>query len=76
MIPTLAELGLEKCSVEDRLAVAEAIGDSVSREVEAAPLTDAQRKDLDRRLADSSARPNAVTPWEHVRDRALARGRR
>lgn len=76
MIPTLAELGLEKLSAEDRLAVAEAIWESVAREVAAAPLTDAQRGELERRLADSVARPDAVVPWEQVRDRALARARR
>lgn len=76
MIPTLAELGLEKLSVEDRLAVAEALWESVAREASTAPLTDAQREELERRLADSIAHPGAVTPWEHVRDRALARARR
>jgi putative addiction module component (TIGR02574 family) len=73
--PTIQELGLDRLSQEDRLAVAEAIWESVAREVESAPLPAAQRAELERRLADSIARPEAVTPWEVVRARALARAR-
>ena len=75
MPPTLEELGLDRLSAEDRLAVADAIWDSVAREAEAAPLSEPQRAELERRLADSIARPEAVTPWEVVKARALARGR-
>ena len=59
----------------DRLAVAEAIWDSVARDAAAGPLSAPQRKELERRLADSIARPEAVTPWEVVKARALARAR-
>jgi putative addiction module component (TIGR02574 family) len=75
MVPTLQALGLDRLSVEERLAVAEAIWDSVLREAEASPLTAAQRAELERRLADSIARPEAVTPWEQIKARALARAR-
>ena len=76
MLPTIQELGLDRLSPEDRLAVAEAIWDSVAREVEAAPIPSAQRAELERRLADSIARPDAATPWEVVKARALARARK
>ena len=69
----LEDLGLDHVSVEERLALVEAIWDSVVRETEAAPLTAAQQSELERRLADSIARPEAVTPWEIVRARLLAR---
>jgi putative addiction module component (TIGR02574 family) len=75
MVPTIQELGLDRLSVEDRLAVANAIWDSVARDAEAAPLPEAQRAELERRLADSIARPEAVTAWEVVKARALARAR-
>ena len=75
MPPTLQELGLDRFSLKDRLAVAEAIWESVAREVEAAPLTEAQQAELERRLADSIARPDPVTPWETIKARALARSR-
>src|SRR5438105_12671678 len=76
MPPTIQELGLDRLSPEDRLAVAEAIWDSVAREAEAAPLTGPQRAELERRLADSIARPEAVIPWEEIKARAAARARR
>lgn len=75
MVPTLQALGLDQLSLDDRLAVAEAIWDSVCQEVEASPVTPAQRTELERRLADSIARPEAVTPWEQIKARALARAR-
>jgi putative addiction module component (TIGR02574 family) len=76
VVPTIQELGLDRLSPEDRLAVAEAIWDSVAREAETAPISPAQRAELERRLADSIARPDAVTPWEVVKARALARARK
>src|SRR3954469_9842073 len=76
MAPTIQQLGLDQLSIEDRLALADAIWDSVARETEAAPLSEAQRKELERRLADSIARPDAVIPWEEVKARARARARR
>ena len=75
MVPTLQALGLDQLSVDDRLAVAEALWESVVREVEASPLTPAQRMELERRLADSIARPAAVTPWEQIKARAQARAK-
>jgi putative addiction module component (TIGR02574 family) len=76
MTPTLQDLALDRLSVDDRIALAQALWDSVTDEVEAAPPTPAQRQELERRLADSIARPDAVTPWEEVKARALARARR
>ena len=76
MTPTIQDFGLDRLSVEDRLTVAEAIWDSVVCEAEAAPLTEPQRAELERRLADSVARPEAVTSWELIKARALARAQR
>jgi putative addiction module component (TIGR02574 family) len=75
MPPTLQDLGLDRLSVEDRIALAHQLWESAVQEVEQAPLTPAQRQELERRLADSLARPDAVTPWEEVKARALARAR-
>jgi putative addiction module component (TIGR02574 family) len=76
MPPTIQELGIDRLSAEDRLAVADAIWDSVAREIEESPLTASQRAELERRLANSIAHPEAVTTWETVKARALARARR
>ncbi|HET6572420.1 MAG TPA: addiction module protein [Fimbriiglobus sp.] len=76
MPASMKDFGIDQLGVEDRLALAEEIWESVAAEVEAAPLTEAQRRELERRLADSIARPDAVTPWEVVKARALARAKR
>lgn len=75
MTPTIEELGLSQLSPAVRLALAEALWESVAREKEAAPLTEAQRLELDCRVADSQARPNAVRSWDELKARALARAR-
>lgn len=75
MVPSLLDLGLDQLSLEDRLAVAEAIWDSVVREAEVKPLSTAQRAELERRLSDSVTRPEAVTPWEEIKARALERAK-
>lgn len=76
MPPTIEELGIDQLTVEDRLALAEAIWESVERDVEQTPPTDVQRQELERRLADSIARPDAVVPWDVVKARALARAKK
>jgi putative addiction module component (TIGR02574 family) len=76
MAPTLQDFGLDKLTAEQRLAVAEALWESVVRELEEAPLPAAQRIELERRLADSLAQPDAVTPWDEIKARALARARK
>lgn len=80
MPPSLNELGLDRLSREDRLAVAHALIDSIALDSEhdddgELELTPELRAELERRLADSIARPEAGTPWEVVRQRALARVR-
>ncbi len=76
MPPTMHELGVDRLSVEDRLAPAQEIWDSIAQAVEREPLTVAQHRELERRLTDSIARPDAVTSWEVVKERALAKARR
>ena len=76
MPPTLSELGIDGLSVEDRMTLAQELWDSAAREVEQAPLSEPQQRELERRLADSIARPEAVVPWEEVKARALARARK
>jgi putative addiction module component (TIGR02574 family) len=75
MSPTLQELGIDLLSAEDRLSLAEQIWESVARDAEQAPLAEGQVQELEKRLADSIARPDAVTPWEEIKARALARAR-
>ena len=49
------------------LALVEDIWDSIAADSAALPLTDAQRAELDRRLADHETNPDDVVPWEELR---------
>jgi putative addiction module component (TIGR02574 family) len=76
MPPTLEALGIDRLSVEDRIALALAIWDSIAAEPHPPLLTEAQRQELQRRLDDHEANPDDVVPWEQVKAEALARFRR
>lgn len=73
---SLTELGVDRLSIEERIQVAEAIWDSVVHDVAAAPIPDWQKAELERRLADSVANPDAVRPWGDVEVEALTRVKR
>ena len=62
-------------SVDERIELAEAIWDSVEEdgEGEDCDLTDAQKRELERRLAAYEANPDDVIPWETVRQKLQAR---
>ncbi len=76
MPATVSAADFDGLPPEERLALAEALWDSVVRDVSEALPSPAHRAELERRLADSIARPDAVTPWEEIEARALARARR
>lgn len=76
MAVDLKALGIDRLSVAERIALVEAIWESIAADVERAPLTEAQRQEVDRRLAAHRANPQAAIPWEQVEAEALARLRR
>jgi putative addiction module component (TIGR02574 family) len=76
MAVSMKDLGIDRLSVEDRLALLQEIWDSLAADIEQAPLTEAQRQEVDRRLAAHRANPQAAIPWEQVEADALARLRR
>ena len=57
--------------VEERIELAEAIWDTVAEDANAEelPVSSAHRAELDRRLADLEADPEAGRPWQEVRER-------
>ena len=73
MPPSLELLGIDKMSVEDRIALAEKIRESVEAEPHPPLLTEAQRRELERRLKEHEANPDDVVSWEQIRDAALGR---
>jgi putative addiction module component (TIGR02574 family) len=60
-----------KLSVAERIQLVEDIWDSIAEEADALPLTDAQREELDRRLADQRESPGVGRPWSEVKARLL-----
>ncbi len=72
----LKSLGIDRLSVEERLTLVEDLWDSIAEESAATSLSDAQRAELDRRLADYAANPNDVVPWEDIKTSITARLKR
>lgn len=59
--------------IDEQIELAEAIWDGIVSRGAAPPLTDAQKMELDRRLADHLANPNDVVPWSEVKAAAVAK---
>ena len=55
MSVNLTDLGIDRLSIEDRLALAQQIWDSVAADLEAQPLTPELRAELERRVAAADA---------------------
>ena len=56
-----------KLDVSDRIELVEAIWDSIVENPGALPFTEAQKHELDRRLAEYRVNPKAGRTWEEVR---------
>lgn len=70
---TIASLGLDKLSRDERLALVQELWDSIAAESAPSPLTDAQRQELLRRADEDDANPDGGIPWEEVKAKARAR---
>jgi putative addiction module component (TIGR02574 family) len=57
--------------IAERIRLVELIWDSIAAMPEAIPISDELKADLDRRLAEFEADPEAGSPWEEVRKRIL-----
>lgn len=68
---------LRKLSLAERLELVEELWDSIAAECErdSIALTDEQRADLERRLAEADADPAGGAPWEEVLERIRQRPR-
>jgi len=64
--------------IPDRLQLVEDIWDSIAQEANmdatALPISVVQRTELERRLRDADAEPDASIPWEQVRTELFERG--
>jgi putative addiction module component (TIGR02574 family) len=73
MAASLKSLGIDRLNLEERIALVEEIWESIASSSEALPLTETQRKELDRRIAEHEAAPERVVAWAEVKAAALAR---
>lgn len=64
---------LLQLSEAERIQLAQDLWDSIPADSEALSLTDEQRRELDRRLAEHQQDPSSAIPWEEVRARLRAR---
>ena len=67
MSPTMASLGLDKLSWDDRVVLAHQLLMSVEAERSTWSLTPAQSAELDRRIVEDDAHPEDGIPWEVVK---------
>ena len=56
----------------DRIALVEQIWDSIAERQAPIPMTDAQRQELDRRLAARQESPDAGKSWEETKSAILS----
>lgn len=70
---TLAEI--KTLSVDERVHIVQEIWDSISAAPDDLELTEGQKKELSRRLAEHKANPDVVVSWEEVKAQALGRAR-
>ena len=76
MSVTIKSLGIDRLGVEEKLSLVEEIWDSIAADSANVPLTDAQRRELDRRIADHEANPDDVVSWEEAKASILNRLKR
>ncbi len=69
MVPSMKSLGIDQFSVAERILLVEEIWDSIADDGQEVELTDVQRKDLERRIANYEANPKSGSSWEEVKAR-------
>ena len=65
LIATLAEIGA--LPIDERIHIVQAIWDGIAAEQAPFGLTDEQKTELDRRMAELDANPENVLTWEEVK---------
>ena len=70
---TVKTLGIDLLGVDERLALVEEIWASICIDAKGFPLTDLQRAELDRRVADVDTFPDDVVPWDEIKAAARSR---
>ncbi len=70
---TSESLGIDRLPISKRIALANDLWESIEAEADRGAPTEAQREELQRRIADDDANPDDTVPWEQVAAEATAR---
>ena len=73
MSPTIQSLGIDRLPREQRIALVLELWDTIAAEPQQPLLTESQRRELERRVAEDDANPENVVPWEQVKAQTLSR---
>ncbi|MBA3311978.1 MAG: addiction module protein [Planctomycetota bacterium] len=73
MSQSLQSLGIDRLSVEERIALVEMIWESIDAEQPSPRLSAEDQRELKKRVADHEANPHATVPWKDVKNEALKR---
>ena len=74
MSPAMKTLGIDKLPAAERITLLQDIWDSLVEEQAIPEVTEAQKRDLDRRIAELDANPENVLTWEQIKE-SILRGR-
>ena len=70
---SIQELGIDRLSVADRIALAQEIWDSVAESIQQTPPSDAAVAELERRRAEDDLEPETAIEWQEIRSAARRR---
>ena len=67
MAASVPVLEIDQMTVSQRLELIGKLWDSIPDSVEALPIPEWHRQELERRMAEADATPEAAMPWKQVR---------
>jgi putative addiction module component (TIGR02574 family) len=67
MAQSLSDVAIKQLTVPERLDLIGELWDSIPDSLEALPIPEWHREELERRLAAADADPGGAIPWEQVR---------
>ncbi len=70
---SIQELGIDRLSVADRIALAQEIWDSVAESIQQTPQSDAAVAELERRRAEDDLEPESSIEWQEIGSAARRR---
>jgi putative addiction module component (TIGR02574 family) len=73
MNATVKSLGIDRLGLDERLRLVEEIWDLIGAKDEEIPLTNVQRVELERRMAEDDAHPDDTVAWDEVKSSTLSR---